>query len=144
MGGTLKVGDECEPGVTLGLGDTSEAGGTNEFVSAPATPLQVLEREFPTITVWCPVIGDKDCAMVTRLGGNHGSGHQGAQPGRGTGLHQSDRARWRSQMLHALLAKKAAGRQSTKQTDWLVEKPEQTPTTDHTTPSPTIRVLRRR
>ena len=142
MGGTLKVGDECEPGVTLGLGDASEAGGTNDSVSAPATSLQVLEREFPTITVWCLVTGDKDRAMVTRLGGNDESGHQRAKPGRGTGLHQSDRARWRSQMTHALLVKKAAGRQSTKQTDWLVQNPEQTPTTDHTTPSSTIRVLR--
>lgn len=46
--------------------------------------------------------------MVTRFGGNNESGHQGAQP-EDTGLHQSDQARWRSQMLHALLAKNAAG-----------------------------------
>ena len=46
-GGAPELRDVQEPGGKLELGDASEVGGTDDFVSAPTTPLLVLEERVP-------------------------------------------------------------------------------------------------
>ena len=46
-GGARERRDGPEPGETLELGDASELGGTDDFVSAPTTPLLTLEEIIP-------------------------------------------------------------------------------------------------
>ena len=84
-----------EPGETLVIGDASELGGMDDFISAPTTPLPVSEERIPDH----PRAVSSDRGQGTRdrdaiLGGNV-SGDPGAQPRNGTGPDQSDRARRR-------------------------------------------------
>ena len=46
-GRTLKLGGAPDPGGTLECGDAPEPGGTDDYVSAPTTPLRVVEEIIP-------------------------------------------------------------------------------------------------
>ena len=58
--GALELRDVLGPGGTLEFGDASEVGGTDDFVSAPTTPLPVLEEAIPHHH--CAVLSDGEQA----------------------------------------------------------------------------------
>lgn len=60
QGRTLDLGDTSDPGGTPVFGETSEPGGTDDFVSAPTTPLPVLEEAIPHHH--CAVLSDGEQA----------------------------------------------------------------------------------
>ena len=133
-GGAPELRDVQEPGGKLELGDASEVGGTDGFVSAPTTPLLVLEERVPDRHR--AVSSDREREArdsdeiregVMRL--ETMAPNQEMASGL-TSLVEPDGG---SHALHALLAEKAAGRERAKRQDRLLQEKEQTPAADSTT-----------
>ena len=124
------------PGGTLEFGDASEVGGTDDFVSAPTTPLLVLDervpdrhRAVPSGREQGPRDSDEIREGVMRVD-TMASNHETA-----SGLTSLVEPDGGSRALHALLADKAAGRERAKRLDRLLQEMEQTPAADSTSSS---------
>ena len=142
--GALDLRDVPEPGGTLELGDASELGGTDDFVSAPTTPLPDLEervsdhhRAVPSDREQGPRDSDEIREGVVKM--ETRALNQETAPGL-TSLIELDGG---SRILHALLAEKAASREPAKPPNRLLQETEQTPAADNKHPRQGIRALGR-